>query len=168
MSPRRSLSQQGLTMVETAVLVSMLGVLLAVGVPAFLRYSEQAKTVEAPRTLLRLHAAEVAYYQSSAEAGPQGTFIATRPLPGVPTAQRFPANAAVWTGSADWAALGFSIHHAHFYRYEVQAARPFEGCTAIAQGDLNGNGNLSTFSRTARIRAGELVSDPIRIVSELE
>ncbi len=155
-------------MVETAVLVSMLGVLLAVGVPAFLRYSEHAKTVEAPRTLQRIHAAELAYYHSSAEAGPQGTFLAARPLPGVPTARRFPADATVWSGAADWAALGFVLDHAHFYRYEVLAPAPHEGFSAVAQGDLNGNGNVSTFTRTTRVRTGELVSEPIRIVSELE
>lgn len=165
---RNAHRQRGLSMIETALAVSMLGILLAVGVPSFLRYTEQGKTVEAARQLQRLHAAEHAYYAASAESGPRGIFVAARPLPGVPTAQRFPANAAVWTGAPDWAALGFSIEHAHFYRYEVQAPTPGEGFTAVAQGDLNGNGNLSTFARTTRVRGGELVAEPLRIVSELE
>jgi Tfp pilus assembly protein PilE len=61
-TPRRNRRLEALTIVEVALFVCLIGVLLAVSVPAFLRSIRTSKMAEASHELSRIYAAGAAYY----------------------------------------------------------------------------------------------------------
>ena len=44
-----------------------------------------------------------------------------------------------------WAKIGFSIQEPQYYQYEVVAAKDGKSADVIARGDLDADGELSTF-----------------------
>jgi Tfp pilus assembly protein PilE len=180
---RRSRSTRGLTLVEVALLLSLLGVVLAVGVPAFVRGLRTSKTAEAPDELQRMFASVAAYY-GSAQPTAAGKRVhclpeAAGPTPEQPSADpvevQFTAPEA--PGSATWRALGYTPAGAIRYRYSLLPEKP--GCgvtphdardqtvlTLRAEGDLDADGVLSRFERTVTARDGELVLEPLLVVHE--
>jgi Tfp pilus assembly protein FimT len=84
---RRSRSTSGLTLVEAVLLVSLLGVVLAVGVPAFVRGLRTSKAAEAPDELQRMFAAVAAYYEAP-QPTPDGKRIHCVPEPAGPTPEQ--------------------------------------------------------------------------------
>ncbi len=195
--PRRT---QGLTLIEAALVVCLLGIVLAVGIPAFARALRTSKMAEAPEQLQRIYAAAAAYYAAPApaaspaqgaaadalaqavQAGPMtpGRCLpaAAGPTPSQPSREPVPVNfgAPDTPGAPIWRALGYDPHEALRYRYSILPAR--SGCglsgrddggdllTLRAEGDLDGDGVLSLFERTATVENGELVLDPLLIVHD--
>ena len=179
----RSYPRSGLTLVEAAVLVCLLGVLLSVGVPAFVRGLRTSKTAEAPEELERMFAAVAAYYDTP-QPTPSGQRLRCLPDPAGPTPRRpspdpvearFSAPEA--PGSATWRALGYAPARAIRYSYSLLPAYP--GCglppaqarnavvlTLRAEGDLDGDGVFSRFERNAVVRDGQLVLEPVLSVHE--
>jgi type IV pilus assembly protein PilA len=180
--PRRSSHLRGLTLIEVTLLVSLLGIVLAVGIPAFVRGLRTSKTEEPPRELERMYRAIAAYYDT-----PQNTAAGQRthclpdpagPTPDKPEREPKPvvfANAE--TSAATWRALGYEPAEPIRYRYSFLPLRA--GCgvlpsdsrgeavlTLRAEGDLDGDGVLSTFERTAVTREGELSLEPVLIVRD--
>lgn len=93
----RGRARCGLTLVEVALFICLVGVLLAVSVPTFLRAIRTSKMAEAPHELARIYAATTAYYSTpqfvaavavtrSPAAGPQrASSIAGAASPAAPT-----------------------------------------------------------------------------------
>ena len=179
---RPSRSIEGLTLVEVALLLSLLGVMLAVGVPAFVRGMRPSKTAEASEELRRMYAAVAAYYST-----PQPTAAGERqrclpdsagPAPALPSPKPIPVQfgAAETPGSASWRGLGYEPRGPIRYRYTLLVTQP--GCAAQAQGgrgpevrlraegDLDADTTLSRFELAASARDGELVLDPLLSVRD--
>lgn len=172
--PRRE-RRAGLTLVETALLVCLVGVLLAVFVPTFVAHLRTSKIAEAAEQLETLHLSTVAYYGARHRA--DGDRTRTRCLPGeAGPAPAEPATEPVsldfaserTAGAATWRALGFQPVEPVRYRYTFVPAAA--GCdltaevsatlvTLRAEGDLDGDGDMSTFERRAGLdQDGELVA----------
>jgi hypothetical protein len=181
--PTRAHGSAGLTLVEAALLVCLLGVVLSVGVPAFVRGLRTSKTAEAPEELGRMFGAVAAYYETPqpTEAGKRLGCLpdAAGPAPEQPSVEpvevRFAAPET--PGAATWRALGYTPARAIRYRYSLRPG--YSGCglpaagrrdalaiTLRAEGDLDSDGVLSRFERKAVVRDGRLVLDPLLIVHE--
>lgn len=179
--PRRRL--QGLSSWEVAAIVCVVGSLLAVFVPAFLRELRTSKTSEATEHLELLYQRSAAYFVALRER--EGAPAQTRCLPGTagPT-PRAPSEeprevdflAEGTPGSATWRALEFAprIPVRYSYTYEPTASgcglRSPEGTyllTIRAEGDLDGDGERSVFERRARANDdGELEPSDILYVRD--
>lgn len=172
-----------MTLVEAALLLSLFGVVLAVGLPAFVRGLRTSKTAEAPHELERMFAAVAAYYEAP-QATPSGTRMRCLPAPAGPTPAQ-PSSDPVEVdfaapdapGSATWRAIGYAPSGAIRFRYSLVPVEA--GCgthrpdtqgrsvvTLRAEGDLDGDGTLSRFERSASVRDGRLVLEPLLIVRD--
>jgi Tfp pilus assembly protein PilE len=156
---------RGLTLAEllgTVGFVTILGALAMYGVAKYLRHS---KTAEAVGSTAAIAQAACLYYNESDANQPAGTkpdaAKAMRHFPpssraSVPASmadvrgKRFQSSIADWSNSP-WMEMGFKISTPQFYAYsfESQGAGPSAVATAIAHGDLDGNGIQSTFRANA-------------------
>jgi hypothetical protein len=176
-------TRQGLTLVEVALLLSMLGIVLAAGVPAFIRGLRTSKTQEAAQELERMFAAVAAYYEVP-QPTPTGPRLRCLPESAGPTPERpsidpiaVSFQAPEVPGSATWRAIGYEPSGPVRFRYSLRVARV--GCGPLgaeardkpvvvlrAEGDLDGDGVLSTFERSARELEGRLVLDGTLLVHD--
>jgi len=176
--------RDGLSLLETALAVSILGSLLAVMVPTFVRSLHTSKTGEAVANLAIMHDHAATYFAASHADGT----ISRRwclpdeagPTPRVPTADpvRFDFLAERVEGHATWVALDFSPQRTRFrYSFIPESA----GCgirrqahvpvaTFVAEADLDVDGRLSRFERAASVDAdGRLVAEgALRVDAPLE
>lgn len=164
--------RSGFTLVEAAVLVCVVGVVLAVAIPAFFRAFRSSRTAEASEMLTVLARSTEAYYAKRWRRVGQRRVsrclpAAAGPTPAAPSPERVEIEfaAASVPGHETWEALGFEPRGGtrFSYRYEPVAS----GCDVAPQpnqhlyrvraiGDLDGDGELSTFERRARIRDGQV------------
>jgi hypothetical protein len=74
---------------------------------------------------------------------------------------------AAWWDLPGWRAVRFEVHQPHAYSYEY---RPDErGFTALAYGDLDCDGVVSTFSIRGEVGTGGMIElGPLRTTSPLE
>lgn len=163
MSPQARPKKKKRSKTELAFIIGGVGVLLAVpcigvvaaiAIPAYINYVKRSKTAEAEHNLRRLYDSAASRYET------------TRALP--PDLPRTPAEPGCgaklpWPNDADsgWRDLDFSPADPLYYAYEVQADPVGEVLTFRAVGDLDCDGNLSTFELTARVdETGELRRSP--------
>jgi type II secretory pathway pseudopilin PulG len=169
------------TIVESALIVCVVGALLAVATPTFLRTVQTSKIAEASTQLAVLYRASASYYATprTGEAGTPAFCLAAAagPTPETPSVNPVPVDfgADETAGSATWRALGFAPQTPLRYRYtfaptKAGCALPTPGTGVLvvrAEGDLDGDGVLSSFERSASIQvAGELSPDPLLRVRE--
>ncbi len=162
---RKRGSSRGFTLSEllsTIGFISLLGALAMYGVARYLRHS---KTVEAIGSTTAIAQAACVYYNQSDSNQPAGTRPeAAKAMRHFPASSRasVPASAAdirgkrFQSGLGDWATtpwldLEFKISTPQFYAYsfESQGSGPAAQAAAVAHGDLDGNGVMSTFRATA-------------------
>jgi len=163
-------------MVETSLLLAIVGVLLAVAIPTFMKKVRVSRISEAGEQLDRMYVGILAYHGSlqRPDAGPRmGCFPpAAGPTPAVPTPAgvELDFGAEGVPGAETWRALEFSPRGVVRYSYSFLPAQ--EGCEVPdpvppvivrwrAQGDLDGDGELSTFERSASLDEGRLVPEPL-------
>ncbi len=156
------IGQRGLTTLESAILVAVLGVLCAVAIPTFARYGRLSKTTEASEKLAYLFRAATTYYSSDRVSRRSLCVPASsKTLPSVPVPKRVRVD---FSADPTFSQLDFSSSDPVIFAYTfvgvdrcgVRGAPAF---TARAEGDLDGDANRSLFERAARATAsGEIES----------
>jgi prepilin-type N-terminal cleavage/methylation domain-containing protein len=159
----RSRQTDAFTLVELMIVVAIVGILAALAIPAFHRYTKKARAAEAAGLLNKIWSGAVTYY--AADHADVATVVAVRQFPtgtaAAPYAQecacqssgRCPASAAAFQSDAIWTALAFNVGDAHLYmpRYTGEGVGSASVFTASATGDLDCDGVLSTFQRIGRL-----------------
>lgn len=132
-------------MLELMIAVSIVGVLAAIAIPAFLTYQFRTKTAEAKTNLAAMRTLENSYfteYESYRLAAPEPAAI-----PGS-TAAQFDS-----VGS-DFAALGFQPEGRVYFSYGVAVSADGVGFTADAGADIDANGFVQFWGYTKGDAAG--------------
>ena len=165
-------------MIEAALLLSILGAALAVFVPTFLRRVRTNKIAEASELLEEMSRRTAAYYATSWDEGRAHCLPpAAGPTPATPSVDPvevdFSSEDAV--GHESWIALGFQPEWPIRYRYQYAPDRDgcdldmFEPAVSIifrAEGDLDGDGVLSTFERSATLEGDRFESADVLHVDQ--
>jgi prepilin-type N-terminal cleavage/methylation domain-containing protein len=163
----------GFTLIELMITVAILGILASVAIPAYIKYIYRTRTVEATMNLRTMYDGAVAYYVSE-HSDPGGNVLQKQfPIPAGPTPPAVPGfNAgdvglkhkptAVEWKSSGWAALDFQISDWYSYQYTFSTlnAPPTQTAVMTANGDLDGDGILSTFQRHAIGNHDQIMGDP--------
>lgn len=150
---------RSLTPVEAAIAFALGGSILAVAVPEFVRGLHASRLAEPVDGLKRIANAAVSLASGS---GPERAFPTSAPLTpaDVPRGVRTDDPPGVWD-QPTWRALAFSFDHPHAFSFAFESS-PAEAPShfrAIAHGDLDGDGVLSTFEIE-----GELDANGARIL----
>ena len=137
-----------MTAVEVAVGVAILGSVLAVAVPTFVRELHASRLTEPVAGLERLGIAAVAYAHDRpvGDAFPPSAALTPSTVPrGV-----LVVDPAATCDGPTWTALGFraspeGVPHAFSFAFDSTLGAARSSFVAHAHGDLNGNGTTSTF-----------------------
>jgi hypothetical protein len=150
-------------LVEAAILLCLLGVVLAVFVPTFLRRVRANKIIEASELLSEMSKLASAYYSTSWGSGKRHCLPPSAgPTPAEPTvdARRVDFFSPDVAGGKTWEALGFQPSRPTRYSYSYVPGQA--GCDLIgkegldpirfhAEGDLDGDGVRSSFELRATL-----------------
>lgn len=158
-----------LTFLETAVLGSVVASTLCVAVPAFIRNVHASRLVEPMEGLERITARSLAL---SLGRPTETAFPPSAPLTpaSVPRGEMVVDPPGTWSHPT-WRELdfGFDTPHAFSFAYESKNGPEESTFRAVAHGDLDGDGSLSTFAVSGGVRRGEApYSHPIEIHREVE
>jgi prepilin-type N-terminal cleavage/methylation domain-containing protein len=162
----RNSNSKGFTLIELMIVVAILAILAVVAVPAFIKYMRRAKTTEAIDQLDKMYKGSAIYY--SAPVVKQGSgekilcqFPAAQGMTPVMTGKaccgagldtdaddRCDVDTSQWN-TATWSALNFQMNDQHYFGYSYASEETLDKAkfTATANGDLDCDGNLSTFQR---------------------
>jgi hypothetical protein len=158
-----------LTPVEAAVAFAILGSVLAVAVPAFVRNVHASRFAEPLDGVARLSARASVLADASPQ---QAAYPDSAPLTPalVPRASLVSDPPGTWDHPT-WRLLDFSLQVPHAYAFEFQSKNAADVSTfaAIAHGDLDGDGVLSTFTVTGEIKPGQSARVfPMEVMREVE
>jgi type II secretory pathway pseudopilin PulG len=150
-----------LSLIEAALLLCILGIVLAVFVPTFLRRVRTNKISEASELLQQMHERTAAYYATSWDSGLRYCLPpAAGPTPAGPSVDPVAIDffAPEQRGHESWRALEFQptrpIRYSYSYRPSEDGCDLLGGAGTVlvsfrAEGDLDGDGVRSTFERQA-------------------
>jgi hypothetical protein len=157
-------SMRTLSPVEAAVLFAVVGSLSAVTIPAFLKNLRASRMSEALDGLEQIAGRAIVLSDSAPLAA---AFPDSCPLTpsSVPRATLVVDPPHTWDHPT-WRLLGFSLEtpHAYAFQFDSQLGPDVSRFTAVAHGDLDGDGVLSTFRTGGSIRHG---ADPKRDILEV-
>jgi hypothetical protein len=158
-----------LSPVELAATVAVLGSVLAVFVPTFVRNVHASRFAEPQDGLKRIamRATALAAGESPESAYPESVGLTPAQVPqGKPTTDP----AGTWEQNT-WRKLDFRLEGPHYYSFSFESSRAagVSRFTAVAHGDLDGDGILSTFSISGESKLGaEPTTGPIFMQREIE
>jgi len=157
-----------MTLLRFAAVFGIGGSLVAVAVPAFVRALSASKTTEALsglESISRVAVSKAASHDQSESFPPS---VGLTPAE-VPRGVRAKDPNGTWD-HLTWRALSFRIEHEHAYSFQFDSSfdrlEQVARFSSTAHGDLDGDGNLSTFevrgerrpNEPAKLMAGLLVS----------
>lgn len=166
------------------IVVAIIGVLAALAVYGVRRYAFTAKTAEAKEGIGRIAkdasarfngevmAGTVLVLSSSAAVSSELCEGASGPVPvssSMIQGRKYQSNPTDWSVDArnssrgmasGFACLGFSMQDPQYYAYDYRTFGAVDdlggGFTAIAHGDLDGDGGLSTFTLSGQIQGSDV------------
>ncbi len=158
----------GLTLVEVMVVVAIIGILAAAGIPAYMRYTRKAKTAEPREFLRRMYDAARHYYvepdyadENSVQPKPAqfpvsasaGAYVADArccAMGGI--YERCEPNQVLWD-EPSWIVLHFNVPEPHYFAYGYVSTQGSPGATdgshsftARARGNLDCDGDFSAWT----------------------
>lgn len=181
---RRTRVEGALSLIEGSLVVGLIGTFLAVFIPTFFREIHTSKVAEATEMMDVIAESAAAYYNTSHETG-RGSRrrclpSAAGPTPPLPSEDPVPVDFALAptlpepeeesaepeeSGIETWLAIGMSTERELRFSYTFTPSRA--GCGVMAQegeslfviranGDLDGDGEHSTFEQGYRVRRGNV------------
>jgi type II secretory pathway pseudopilin PulG len=174
-------ARPSLSLIEAALLLCLIGIVLAVFVPTFARRIQTNKITEASELLQEMSDRTAAYYATAWDTGTRYCLPPKAgPTPAAPTveSETVDFSADNQSGHATWTGLGFQPERPIRYSYSYTPSRA--GCdrsgrddlgsvTFRAEGDLDGDGVRSVFERRAILDAtGLQPADALHVHQRVE
>jgi prepilin-type N-terminal cleavage/methylation domain-containing protein len=165
---------RGFTLIELMIVVAITGILAAVAIPAYIRYTRRAMTSEPLLNLRRMYDGAASYYVSE-HSDAVGTILPKQMPPSAgPTPPAVPAGVKHQPtpseyDTPEWNCVEFAVRDPYRYQYTFQQLSPITSGMMIAQGDLDGDGLLSLFERTVTgTPDGVSAGSGITIINDIE
>lgn len=163
----RRARSRGVSAVEIALGVAIVGSLLAVAVPAFVRNFHASHLVEATSGVTAIAESATAYASTRTVDQAYPASVARTPEE-VPAGESIVDADAIWDAPT-WKALDFrpvapGLRHRYAFSFSSTLGKKESRFTAKAEGDLDGDGRLGTFIA----RGSKIAGSPPRIEPGVE
>jgi len=174
--------RRGFTLIELMIVVAIVGILAVLASYGVRKYVSNAKTAEARMSIGQIAKMAVQAYEREAgnvapvSLGTSGSSaqrsLCTTALNRVPATldsvrgRKYQSQQADWrqgTSSSGWACLSFAIDNPQYFQYFYQGTNidvRTGTFTAIANGDLTGDGTTSTFELDGAVTNGQARTAP--------